>query len=74
MPERVYDHERTEMIVKLNGAEISYEYERQGPYHHFLCTDISVSVAGLHKDKAYAKFVEDLKKAVLKPRKPPDAG
>lgn len=74
MQERVYDHERTEMIVKLNGTEISYEYERQGPYHHFLCTDYRISVSGLHKDKAYAKFVEDLKKAVLKPRKPPDAG
>lgn len=62
------------MIVKLNGTEIPYEYERQGPYHHFLSTDYRVSVSGLHKDKAYAKFVEDLKKAVLKPRKPSHAG
>lgn len=70
-----YDHERHEMIVKLNGTEIDYEYERQGPYHHFLCTEWRVSVSGLHKDKAYAKFVEDLKKAVLKPRgRVPDAG
>ena len=74
MPERAYDHERTEMIVKLNGTDISYEYERQGPYHYFLCTDYRVSVSGLHRDAAYAKFVEDLKKAVLKPRKPSHAG
>lgn len=69
-----YDHGRTEVIVTINNVPYSCEYERQGPYHHFLCTDFKVSVSGLHKDKAYAKFVEDLKKAVLKPRKPSHAG
>ena len=56
------------MYLNIMGKEIEIEYEKAGPYHHYRAVQYPVHTTGLNKDKAYAKFTKDLRKAVSNPK------
>ena len=51
------------------GKEIEVEYEKSGSYHIYKSIELRVEVNDLNRDKCYAKFIQDLDKAVSNPER-----
>ena len=57
------------MKVVRMGKEIEVEYEKSGSYHIYKSIELRVEVNDLNRDKCYAKFIQDLDKAVSNPER-----